>query len=230
MNYKKSGPNNNRPRSNTPRASNNRSSDKGSEKATPRLDYNLVNMSFDQVREELTQLLKEKSLFEGDSILPSGRITTHFLDLREALLSARGAYLASMAILHNLKDDVVAIGGSFEKSYSLPVSAAQLAFLSGLEIDSFYVRDSARNFGHSRWIEGPLKPGSKVCVVQDQIISGAKVVETIRKLQEEADAEIVQVIAIVDREDGAKFRLQEYGVDFTSIITMNDILDFVPLI
>lgn len=46
----------------------------------------------------------------------------------------------------------------------------------------------------------------------------------VRKLQEEADSEIVQVIAVVDRLDGARSRLQDYGVDYTSIITMQDIL------
>lgn len=207
---------------------NSRSSERNSEKQAPRLDYNLINMSFDQVKEELTQLLKEKSLFERDFVLPSGRITTHQLDLKEALLSARGAYLASMAVLHNLKDDVLAIGGTYDKTYSLAVSVSQLAFLSGQEIDSFYVRSSeaAKNYGRYKWIEGPLKPGSKVCVVQDQIVSGTTVVDTVRKLQEEADAEIVQVIAIVDRQDGARIRLQDYGVDFTSITTMDEILDF----
>ncbi len=210
--------------------SSSKSADKGGEKQAPRLDYNLINMSFDQVRDELTQLIREKSLFEKDSILPSGRITGNYLDLKEALLSARGAYLASMAILHNLKDEVEAIGGSMDKTYSLAVSVSQLAFLSGLEIDSFYVKEgeAVRTFGHSRWIEGPLRPGARICVVQDQIISGQRVIETIRRLQEEADAQIVQVIAIVDRQDGARIRLQEYGVDFTSIITMDDILDYSP--
>lgn len=233
MIYKKPSPKTSNLTNPKPRTtSSSKSSEKAGEKQAPRLDYNLINMSFDQVREELTQLIREKSLFEKDSILPSGRITGNYLDLKEALLSARGAYLASMAILHNLKDEVEAIGGSMDKTYSLAVSVSQLAFLSGLEIDSFYVKEgeAVRTFGHSRWIEGPLRPGARVCVVQDQIISGQRVIETIRRLQEEADAQIVQVIAIVDRQDGARIRLQEYGVDFTSIITMDDILDYAPAI
>ena len=187
---------------------------------------NLANISPEEAYDSLKDMIKNRSVFEFDTVLPSGQITTHYLDLKETLLSAQGSYLASLLILNNLRDDIHAIGGAVDKVYSLGPCAAQLALFKETEIDNFLVRGAtdARRRGHSRWIEGPLKPGSKVCIIQDEVIDGTKVIEIIRRVQEEADAQIVQVIAIVDRLDGAKQRLQEYGVDYTAIYTMHDLV------
>lgn len=195
-------------------------------KATSIIGKNLANLPLDEAEAILKEMIQARSVFEYDTILPSGKITTHYVDLKETLLSAQGAYLASLLILHNLRDDIQAIGGSSDKVYSLATCASQLALFRELEIDSFLVRDAsqARRRGHSRWVEGPLKPGSKICIIQDEVIDGTKVIETIRRVQEEADAQIVQVISIVDRLDGAKLRLQEYGVDYTALFTMQDLV------
>ncbi len=192
-----------------------------------KLDSKLISMSIGEVRDRLIKLIRAKSLFETDSVLPSGRITGYYLDMKETILSAEGSFLTSMAILQNLKDDVQAIGGSYHGVYSLAAATSQLAYITGQEINTFFVREEheARKRGYSKWIEGPLKPGAKICVVQDEVITGVDVIETIRKLQDEADAEIVQVITIVDRLDGAKYRFQDYGVDYTAILTMEDIVD-----
>ena len=194
-------------------------------KSNPKLDSSIVNITYEQARDELADLISAKSLFQGDSILPSGRITTNFLDPKEALLSARGIYLSSMVVLNQLKDDVQAIGGNFTNTYSIAATTSQLAFIRGQSLDTFFVRDNynARRQGLSKWIEGPLKPASKVCLIFDEVVDGLNVIEIVRRLQEEADAEIIQVIAIVDRLDGAASRLEEYGVDYTAILTMRDI-------
>ncbi|MDD9899010.1 MAG: hypothetical protein OXU45_08445 [Candidatus Melainabacteria bacterium] len=196
-------------------------------KTETKLGLDLMNLSFEQARERLIDLLKNKSLFNRDHVLPSGQIASQYLDLKQSLLGAEGAFLASLCALHNLKDDVQFIGGLEPKVYSLAVAVSQLAFLRGQQIDTFYLRDcaKARTRGISRWIDGPLKPMSKVCLIQDEVVDGVKVIELVRTLQEEADAEIVQVIGIVDRLDGAKNRLADYGVDYTSILTMNDVMD-----
>lgn len=198
-----------------------------SKKTEPKLNSNLMNYSFEEAKNRLIEILRDKSLFQGDSVLPSGRITTYNVDMKETLLGAEGSFLASLAILHNLRDEVQAIGGTYDRVYSLAACTSQLAMMRGQEINTFFVKEeeAARRRGHSKWIEGPLKPGARVCLIQDEVLSGQKIIEVIRKLQEEADSEIVQVIGILDRLDGARTRLQDYGVDYTAIVTMEDLVD-----
>jgi orotate phosphoribosyltransferase len=191
-----------------------------------KLGIELVNISYEDAKARLIEIIKAKSLFEGDSVLPSGRITSHYLDMKESILGAEGSFMASIAILHMLKDEVQFIGGLFDKTYSLAATTSQLALLRGQRIDTFFVRDSydARRRGYSKWIEGPLRPATKVCLIQDEIVDGVKMIEAIRRVQDEADSEIVQVISVIDRLDGGAQRLHDYGVDYTSILTMNDIV------
>lgn len=188
------------------------------------LSHKLLSATFDTIKERLITLLKEQACFEGDVILPSGRIASHYLDIKEALLSAEGGLLSSLAILHHLKEEVEFIGGSVSRAYSLVSAASQFAYIKGQEINAFVVRNGARERGYSKWIEGPLKVGGKVCIVQDLVVDGLKIIESIRMVQEEAKAEIVQAIGIVDRQDGARKRLQELGIDYTAICTMDEIL------
>ncbi len=192
-----------------------------------KVGLDLINMSYDEARSRLIEIIRDKSLFEVDSVLPSGRITSNYLDMKETLLGAEGSFLASLTLLHLLKDEVQFIGGLFDKTYSLAATTSQLALLRGQQIGTFFVRDSydARRRGYSKWIEGPLKPATKVCLVQDEIIDGIKMIEAIRRVQDEADSEIVQVISIIDRLDGGAQRLLEYGVDYSSVLTMNDIIE-----
>jgi orotate phosphoribosyltransferase len=191
-----------------------------------RFDSKLFTMGFDEVKQRLTEIIRSKSVRHGDFVLPSGKISTRYLDLKDTTLGAEGSFLTSLATLHLLKDEVQAIGGLKEDVYSIAATSSQLAYLRGQEIDCFYVRDlaMAKRHGQSKWIEGPLKSATQVAIVHDQIIDGLSVIETIRRLQEEADAQIVQVISIVDMLDGAKYRLQDYGVDYSSVLTIEEIV------
>lgn len=189
-------------------------------------DSKLFSMGFEEARARLIEIIKAKSVRHGDFVLPSGKISTRYLDLKDTTLGAEGSFLTSLAALHLLKDEVRAIGGLKEDVYSLAATTGQLAYLRGQEIDCFYVREqcSAKRHGHSRWIEGPLKPGLQVALIHEQIVDGLSVIETIRRLQEESDAQIVQVISLVDMLDGAKYRLQDHGVDYSSILTIEDVV------
>ncbi len=201
-------------------------SDKKNKANSQPFDSKLFTMGFDEVKSKLIAIIRDKSVRHGDFVLPSGKISSRYLDLKETTLGAEGSFLSSLAILHLLKDEVQAIGGLKEDSYSLPATTSQLAFLRGQEINCFYVRDlaAARRHGLSKWIEGPLKSGAPVALIHDQVVDGLSVIETIRRLQDEADSQIVQVISIVDMLDGAKYRLQDYGVDYSSVISIEEVV------
>lgn len=187
-------------------------------------DTNLMSMTPEDAKSELYDLVQKRSLYNKDSILRSGRITTVFFDLKEVLLGARGSFLTAICLLNMLKPNVKALGGHLDTCYSLNVSTAMLANISGQALDCFYVKHEghAKTYGKSKTVDGPLRPGTKVCLVQDLVTSGNNMIEMIRKLKDELDIETVQVLSILDRNDGAIDRLDELGIDYSYIFSVKN--------
>jgi hypothetical protein len=107
-------------------------------------------MRFEEVKQKLLEKLAQNAIFRRDNILTNGQIADIALDVKEVTLSAEGLFLASMAILHNLQDQVEAIGSNSSITYSLPSTTALLAYIRGQELTSFYVRNQPRQFGFSK--------------------------------------------------------------------------------
>lgn len=183
----------------------------------------LLNQSFPDIKLKIIQKLKDKALFEGDSILPSGKIATKYLDIKQLTLSAEGGALAAQAILSKLRDDVECIGGTRSSTFGLTTNVSQLAYLTGKNVDSFIVREQARNLGSSRWIEGYIAQGATVALIHELATDGLDLIKSIRTLQEEYKAQVVQIISLVDIEDGACERLESIGLDYTPIVLMSEV-------
>ena len=196
---------------------------KASAKKSPTDGSSYFQLSLDEIKDKLAALIKENSIFDGDFILPSGSICNQYLDLSEVLMGAEGGLLASLAVLHKL-EEVDFIGGAAPKSYLLS-AISQIAYTKSRDFGCFRLREQPRNFGYSRWIEGPLLQTSRVALVQDLVVDGLDLLESIRLLQDEARAEIVQVIAIVDRGEGAIEKFAELGIDYSPVLTIDRILD-----
>lgn len=188
----------------------------------------LISMKFEDVKQRLLEKLAASAVFHRDNILPNGQIADIALDVKEVTLSAEGLFLASMAILHNMLDQVEAIGSNSSLTYSLPSTTALLAYIRGQELTSFYVRNQPRQFGYSKWVEGPLKQGAKICLVQDHVKDADTLVKLIRKVSEEADAQILQVIGLVDISRAVESRMFDLGINYTPIIRLKDILKLMP--
>ena len=71
--------------------------------------------------------------------------------------------------------------------------AAITAHLMGLPMG--YVRSGAKDHGRGNQIEGKLRPGQKVVVVEDLISTGGSVIEVVNVLRE-ADAEVLGIVSI----------------------------------
>jgi orotate phosphoribosyltransferase len=193
-------------------------------KPTDKADTNLLTMTAADAKSELYDLINKYSIFDRDSVLRSGRITNVFFDLDETTLSSRGSFLTAICMLNMLKPNVKAIGGHLDSCYSLSVATSMLANISGQNIDCFYVQHEghAKAYGKTKFIDGPLRPGTKVCLIQDLVTSGTNVIEMIRKLKEELDVTVLQVVTVLDRNDGAVHRLDELGIDYTYIFSVKE--------
>ena len=161
------------------------------------------------MKEELKKLLRETGAFKtGDFTLSSGKKSTFYIDCRKITLHPAGARLIAKIILEKIKGlKVDAIGGLTLGADPITSSVVALSDLPG-----FIVRKKEKEHGTKQKIEGHLKSGDKVVIVEDVSTTGASALQAIEAV-EAAGAKVLKVISVVDREEGAVAVLKNYDFD-----------------
>ena len=113
--------------------------------------------------------------------------------------------------------DVDAIGGVAIGGYPIVTAVALISHLEGKPIPSFIVRQEPKEHGTKRQVEGHLREGSRVAIVDDVITTGGSVSKAI-KATEEVGCKVVKVIVVVDRHEGGGDKLKEEGYNFDAFI------------
>ena len=140
--------------------------------------------------------------------LASGATSPEYLDCRKALSHPAALAAASQLIAASLRPEVAAIGGLTMGADPLSMGSALASTTSPTPRRWFSVRKAAKAHGQQRWVEGDVEAGMKVAVVDDVVTSGGSTLEAIERC-EAFGLVVVQVIALVDREEGGMARLRD---------------------
>ena len=160
------------------------------------------------------------ALLQGEFTLTSGKKSDYYFEGKRLTLSPEGAYLTGKVVFDELADvGVDAIGGVAIGGYPMVAAVALVSHLEGKPIPSFVVREETKEHGTRRKIEGGLKEGSRVAIVDDVITTGGSVGRAI-EAAEAANCKVVKVIVLVDRHEGGSDKLKKKGYDFTAIIDL----------
>jgi orotate phosphoribosyltransferase len=171
----------------------------------------------------LLQLLKERSFTRGKFRLASGGVSDYFIDGKMTEVYSEAVPLIGEVLYERTKDlDIDAIGGLEMGAVPLTTAAVFSYALHGKKMEGFWVRVKLKDHGTQKLIEGNLRPGSRVVVVDDVFTKGtsaARAVEEVRKLE----CDVVAVLALVDRLQGAANLFREIGVThYQPIFTIRD--------
>jgi orotate phosphoribosyltransferase len=91
---------------------------------------------------------------------------------------------------------------------------------------AFTVRKEAKTHGTGKLIEGPLREGDRVAVIEDVITSGGSALKAIAALLN-AGATVVGVLALVDREEGGRQAIEAAGHKVISLTTATEITKLI---
>jgi orotate phosphoribosyltransferase len=95
-----------------------------------------------------------------------------------------------------------------------------------LDIPFVYVRSKAKEHGAKKRVEGDIKPGMDIVVIEDLISTGGSSISTVDALREESDANVADVIAIFTYEmHAAREKSQESGVKFHPLCSFGTLLE-----
>ena len=168
-------------------------------------------------REELISRIKETAYLEGDFVLRSGKRSKYYLDkyLFETcpdILKALGAEFAAHAA-----DDVTLIAGA-------ELGGVALAAATAMETGKKWViiRNSKKGYGTGKMVEGVLRAGDVVLIVEDIATTGGQVIEA-AKIITEAGATVKKIVCVIDRKQGAEENTTQAGYKFESILTKDDL-------
>ncbi len=174
--------------------------------------------------EELKRLLSEHALKFGNFTLASGQTASYYLDCRNLTLHPRGAnviaagILERLATLPSLPD---AVGGMAIGADPITAAVVTVAGQRGLDLLGFMVRKEPKGHGTGRQVEGPVKPGQRVVIVEDVITSGGSALAAV-KAAREFGLDVVGVIGIIDRLAGGAAAFEAAGVPLQTLLTVRD--------
>jgi len=179
----------------------------------------------EETRARLLQLLRERAFRQGDFTLASGEKSDYYIDGKMIEVHPEGAALIGTAIYEQIKDLAVdAMGGLAVGAVPLVASAAVVCYQHGLQIEGFWVREASKSHGTKKLIEGRLPPDARVVILDDVITSGGSAQQAIDAVLA-AGAKVVKIIALVDRQRGAKELFERQGYDYQPMFTKDELFE-----
>src|SRR6202167_3020223 len=175
-------------------------------------------------RQELLELLAQKSFRLGEFQLSSGGTSDYYIDCRTTTLDARGAQLVGEVFFDEIKKqgwNAEAIGGLTMGADPIVVA---VAVVSGT-LNGFLVRKAEKQHGTGQRIEGFREKGARVVIVDDVCTTGASTVQAIEAARE-FGFEIVGAMCMVEREEAKGRPSVEKAAapaPFVSIFTARDV-------
>ena len=123
-----------------------------------------------------------------------------------------------------LKHKVSSVGGISVGADPLSSGVSQIGFLLGEKLNAFYVRKEPKKHGTAKWIEGPLKTGETIAVLEDVVTTGGSSQKAIERVTEYG-CKVEQVLAVVDRNEGGKETFKKLGVDYSFLFDINEVIE-----
>ena len=183
-------------------------------------------------KEQLLEILKEKSVCRGAFTLASGAQSDFYVDAKLTTSDPRAALLVGSVGWELVKETtragiihVDSIGGLTMGADWMALSIGIAAHLEDLQaaLRVFSVRKSAKEHGRLKRIEGNFSPGDSVVVVDDVITTGGSTIQAIDAI-EEAEGRIAFVIALVDRQEGGRENIEKRGHKVVPIFSRADLI------
>jgi len=169
-------------------------------------------------KKELIKLLKECEAIQfGRFVLTSGAISDYYIDIKKASTNPK--------ILKKIAEAMAEYADNYDLLAGMELGAVPLVVAVSLETGIPYViiRKEKREHGTGKQIEGGDVKDKKVLVIEDVATSGGSILKTIEILRE-SHAEVDKVLVVVDRESGARDKIQNLDVEFVPLISVSEIL------
>jgi len=183
----------------------------------------------------LVDLVRELAFIDGGSddafTLASGRQSRWFFDTKPVMMHPEASHLIGEML--NIRMDE--LGADFVGGLELgavPLTAIAIT-MSPKESPrrGFMVRKEPKGRGGRKTnnppgIEGAsLSGGGTIVIVEDVTTTGGSAIKAVQRIHNDTDCNVIAVISIVDREEGASEAFAAAGINFESLMTRSDVAE-----
>jgi orotate phosphoribosyltransferase len=201
-------------------------------------------------RTALLDLLATHSFKLGDFTLTSGQKSDYYIDCRTTTLHAEGGRLSGLLLYDLIREHIPqaeSVGGlsmgadplvsniASASAWALADHSEILELSSELELETgsepapplihgFLIRKAEKTHGTGRRIEGFLKEGAQVVIVDDTCTTGGSTILAIEAARE-AGMIVAGVLCLVDREQGGRANIEAVtgGAPFLSLFKVSEV-------
>jgi orotate phosphoribosyltransferase len=171
------------------------------------------------MQRRLVRMLREHAVMHGSFTLTSGKRSSYYIDVKKAYTRPEILREIAREMASLIKDEEA------DRIAGVAVGAVPLAAAASLEtgLPFLIVRKEQKSYGTGKRIEGELKPGERVVVVEDVTTTGTSVLKAVKAIRE-AQGVCETVVVVVDRGEGAAKLLEENGIALRHLVTSRELL------
>jgi orotate phosphoribosyltransferase len=170
-------------------------------------------------------IIKERSFRLGDFTLASGAKSTYYLDMKPTMFNPEGADVLAHLVFERLSELPVELVGGLEMGAVPLIGPINLvSYQRGRPMPGFFVRKNVKEHGTRKLIETAEDiAGKNVVILDDVTTTGASAMLAVDAVRA-AGANVLLVLSIVDREEGATEFYQKAGVPFDRLFKTSDFM------
>lgn len=184
-------------------------------------------MTVNEMKERLGEIILERSFKYSDNppfTLASGRLSNYYFNCKPTTLDPEGMNLIGSVIFDMVKDgNVTAAGGLTLGADPIANALSVISYQKGKPIKSFIVRKDVKDHGTKSAIEGNVKAGDRVLIIDDVITTGGSTITAIEQARK-AGLIVDGVITLIDREEGGRENIQKHVESIRSVLTRTEVM------
>jgi orotate phosphoribosyltransferase len=180
------------------------------------------------MKERLIAYINEHSFLKSSEPvfrLSSGKMSNVYFDLRLTTLAPEGQYLIGNLLYEKIKEFDLkpkAVGGLTMGADPVSSALAYTSYIKDDPIEAFVIRKEPKAHGRGLQIEGNIKEGEDVVVVDDVLTTGGSTIKAIN-IARESGLNVLAAIVLLDRcEQQGRENVEKLGIPVYSILTVND--------
>ena len=157
--------------------------------------------------------------------LSSGKMSRFYVDLKKITFDPEGVYLVGKLVYQLVRDfKPDGVGGLTLGADPIAYAVSFVSLQEGNPLKPFVVRKEPKDHGMGRQIEGLLKEGDRVAVLEDVVTTAGSSLKAVRACRE-AGLEVLGVFTVVDREEGGRENLKKEGLELYSLFKLSELLE-----